>query len=95
MAAALPLVERAERPWTSAVARHWAGRVLGPLAARPPFLGGSNDGPAAPLVQPWAMAGSAHSRPVMLVGRPSPLPRAVRHLMRCSLRHLADPSTRA
>ena len=37
-----------------------------------PFL--SNNNPAAPLVQPWAMAESAHSRasrPAMLVGHPS------------------------
>ena len=73
-AAALPLLERAERPWTSAMARHWAGRVYDPLATRFPFLSGSNNNPAAPLVQPWAMAESAHScasRPAMLAGHPS------------------------
>lgn len=56
------------------MARHWAGRVYGPLATRFPLLSGSNNIPAAPMVQPWTMAESAHSgasRPAMLVGHPS------------------------
>jgi hypothetical protein len=56
------------------MAHHWAGRVLGPLATRFPYLSGGNSSPAAPLVQLWAMAESAHSRasrPAMLMGHPS------------------------